>query len=75
MRSPLQANLKYNKNERPKWLGPRFLRKWLNTFWIFLAHRQIQSCLQDYMFLYFALSPREACPSPLKFLPPGGAPV
>ena len=52
-----------------------FLRKWLNRIWISLAHRQNKSCLQDYMFLDFALGPREACPSLLKFWPPGGAPV
>ena len=61
--------------ERPKWLGPRFLRKWLNIFQISFAQKQIMNCLQDLMFLDFAFSPRGACPSPSKFWPPGGVPV
>ena len=55
-----------NIYEWPKWLGPRFLRKWLNRFQISLAQKQIRNCLQDYMFLDFSFSPRGACPSPLK---------
>ena len=50
--------------EWPKWLGNRFLRKWLNRFQIPLAQKQIGSCLQDHMFLDFSFSPRGAYPSP-----------
>ena len=57
--------LKYNKNERGKWIPHRFLRNWLNRCPICWCQFLKMDVPHVVMFLDFANSPRGTCPSHL----------
>ena len=57
------TNLKYNKNERPKWTCDTFLRKRLNRYGNFWYQIESMNVLHVIMFSDFAFTSRGPCPS------------
>ena len=57
-------NLKYNKNERPKWTCNAVLRKRLNRSGNFWFQIESMNVLRVNYGLDFAFSPRGPCPRP-----------